>query len=565
MVVKARRFTPEILLGSPRRSAGVPNPSGTLIAFTVNTYSFEKHAKSTENRLLEVETGDSWILSTNDKLSDFTWIDDKQFLALQGHENGSTELHLYSAAAITRTLELRQSYYCAGSIAAPAANLKIASIGNDDYAVVVSAESSPDGSLYNEATAKPLRSSAKLYESLYVRHWDRYETKEKNSLWYGSLRKSDGKYHLSKLTNALKHTPLECPIRPFGGTDHFDVSNNRIIFVSRDPALKPALSTKNNVYILTIDSWEAPPTGIENIDIGGGAKTSPVFSPDGSRAAFLSMKIDGYESDQNRIYVMVDINVASAPAPVSGEEDHSFWSLSPQSLAWSADSKAVLAIVEDQGNAKLFYLPVETSEKVRPRVLTQDGSVSAVTSLVNGKLFLSCSSLIDSSLYQIIGTESSDKKPLWEDSISNHGSKFGLRKDQVYRMWTPANNPQINKHVQSWVFTPSNLKKSQKYPVAYLIHGGPQGAWADSWSTRWNPAVFAEQGYIVVAPNPTGSTGYGQKFTDAINKNWGGDPYEDIVKVFEWVGKNMPEADNGRAVALGGSYGGYMVNCKILL
>jgi dipeptidyl aminopeptidase/acylaminoacyl peptidase len=119
----------------------------------------------------------------------------------------------------------------------------------------------------------------------------------------------------------------------------------------------------------------------------------------------------------------------------------------------------------------------------------------------------------------------------------------------------------VNKEVHSWVIRPSNFDDSKKYPVAYLIHGGPQGAWGDSWSTRWNPAVFAEQGFIVITPNITGSTGYGQAFTDAINKNWGGDPLVDIEKAFDWVGKHLPGADNDRAVALGASYGGYMMNC----
>jgi len=107
---------------------------------------------------------------------------------------------------------------------------------------------------------------------------------------------------------------------------------------------------------------------------------------------------------------------------------------------------------------------------------------------------------------------------------------------------------------------PSTFNPAFKYPLAYIVHGGPQGAWTDGWSTRWNPAVFAEQGYVVVCPNPTGSTGYGQAFTDAIEKQWGGLPYEDLVKGFEWIEKNMKYVDTSRAVALGASYGGYMMN-----
>ena len=108
---------------------------------------------------------------------------------------------------------------------------------------------------------------------------------------------------------------------------------------------------------------------------------------------------------------------------------------------------------------------------------------------------------------------------------------------------------------------PSFFKPGKKYPLAYLIHGGPQGAWNDQWSTRWNPAVFAEQGYIVITPNPTGSTGYGQEFTDAIRENWGGAPYEDLVRGFEYIESELGHfVDTTRAVALGASYGGYMMN-----
>ena len=102
---------------------------------------------------------------------------------------------------------------------------------------------------------------------------------------------------------------------------------------------------------------------------------------------------------------------------------------------------------------------------------------------------------------------------------------------------------------------PSFFKADQKYPLAFLVHGGPQGAWNDQWSTRWNPAVFAEQGYVVVCPNPTGSTGYGQDFTDAIRNEWGGLPYEDLVKGMDYIEKEVKCVDMDKCVALGASYG----------
>lgn len=114
--------------------------------------------------------------------------------------------------------------------------------------------------------------------------------------------------------------------------------------------------------------------------------------------------------------------------------------------------------------------------------------------------------------------------------------------------------------IHAWVLKPSSFSPTRRYPLALLIHGGPHSAWNDEWSTRWNPAVFAEQGYIVVAPNISGSIGYGQKFADDVVDEYGGRPYQDLEMLFEYVTTHMPYVDTERAVALGASYGGYMIN-----
>lgn len=181
--------------------------------------------------------------------------------------------------------------------------------------------------------------------------------------------------------------------------------------------------------------------------------------------------------------------------------------------------------------------------------------------LKDNSIFVTGSTLVEYSFYSIISHSSTGTATTkWTHSSSKDGSSLGLKPSQVSSIWFPASDPSVNKEVHAWVTKPSNFSASKKYPLAMLIHGGPQGSWADSWSTRWNPAVFAEQGYIVVAPNPTGSTGYGQAFTDAIRRDWGGAPYQDIVNCFEHVSKHMPEVEVSRAVMLGASYGGYMAN-----
>lgn len=570
MTIRASHFSPKVLISAPRRSAGVPNSNGTYVLFTVSTYSFDTHSKSYELRVLDTRTNESTLLS-EDQADSINWLDDDSFIWLQSGEDGATDLYHGSVSSfIQGPIELGQSHYLAGSIPAPAGDLKVAKLGDGKYALALSAQASRDGQLFNPEKADKPQSSGRLYTGLFVRHWDSYEGAEKNSLWYGELSKDSkgGKFTLSTLTNALKGTQLESPLKPFGGTDNFDISPRGIIFVSKDPDLNPALNTKCNVYLLNVDSWtQSTSAKPKRVAVQGfeGASTSPVFSPDALKVAFLSMKRNGYESDQNRIFVVGDLDGTELHASNDDEmvATQSGWDRSPSSISWTADGKGILATAEDQGHALLFLVqPGQWS----PLRLTEEGSVGDVKPLKDSsRIFFTASSLIDSSCFAIIqfAPDQPQQTALasWSNSYSNNGTKFGLKPKQVSSIWTPASNPKVNKEVHSWVVKPSNFDSSKTYPVAYLIHGGPQGAWANSWSTRWNPAVFAEQGFIVVAPNITGSTGYGQAFTDAINKNWGGDPYEDIVNLFDWVGKHLPEADNDRAVALGASYGGYMMNC----
>lgn len=304
-----------------------------------------------------------------------------------------------------------------------------------------------------------------------------------------------------------------------------------------------------------------------------GAATSPVFSQDGTKAAFLMMKARGYEADKNHIFVLPDVSDPTlTPQRAFAATEQGSWDRSPGSVTWTHDGENLLVTAEEYGAGKLFQIPGDLTRQ-EPRVLTHQGYIGDVRPLPGGHIFVSGSSLSDNSFYAIVDPllppARGDTLTTWTNSNSQDGNKFGIKPEQISSIWTPASNPKVNKEVHSIVLRPSTFDSSKKYPVAYLIHGGPQGAWGDSWSTRWNPAVFAEQGYIVIAPNPTGSTGYGQAFTDAIRRNWGGDPYQDIVNVFEWASKNMPEADHDRAVALGASYGGYMMNwygvCTLLV
>lgn len=291
------------------------------------------------------------------------------------------------------------------------------------------------------------------------------------------------------------------------------------------------------------------------------------------------MATDGYESDKNRIVMFRQFSTTSSilfQQLLSTSDGRGAWDRSPSSIMFANDGKTLLAQAEEIGKGCLFEIDLVTS--IPPRKLTSSGYVLDVASLATGtdKLLVSSNSLIDNSVYQIIDP-TGNSEAIIVSSNSKQGSLFGLSPSQVSSLWWKGAN---NHDVHAWMMKPSSFDPEKKYPLAYLIHGGqfapnplapsstsplttisgPQGAWNDQWSTRWNPAVFAEQGYIVICPNPTGSTGYGQSFTDAIRTQWGGRPYEDLAKGFSYIEDELPFVDTDRAVALGASYGGYMMN-----
>ncbi|KAF2132646.1 dipeptidyl-peptidase-like protein V precursor [Dothidotthia symphoricarpi CBS 119687] len=585
MTIRAAKFTPEVLLSAPRRSEGVPNSDASKVLYSVSTYSFADHTKKSEIRILDVASQQTSLVTDDKSASEPTWLDDETVLLLKSGDGGSTDV------VVGKADSFENSKYTAGTIEGPVGDLKVHAIDDGEFAFAVSGKAKPDGSLFNPEKAEKPITSGRLYDAVFVRHWDHYVTENRNAIWLAKLCKKDDKFQLSKLKNALKGSKLESPIDPFGGKDHFDISANGLVFTAKDPDLSPAFHTKTNIYISASDKFwdsvhtESPPE-IKKVSNDGfeGASTSPVWSNSGKMIAFLSMKTDGYESDKNQVFIIHDFRDPSKPTNVFASDDgKGKWDRSPQSISWSPDDWHLYFTAEDHGRMSLFHAgppsPKNPESKLPSVVVEGNGSITAAQVLKSGDIFLTSTSLIENSLYSIVPISARsdhtdvyslpvDDSPfdvnptsLTTKSVSSntrHGSMFGLSRRQVGEIHWPGAAPDTSVH--AWVMKPSNFSSDKTYPLAYVIHGGPQGAWEDSWSTRWNPAVFAEQGYVVICPNPTGSTSYGQDFTDAIQGQWGGLPYEDLVLGFDYIKKNLSYVDIDRSVALGASYGGYMMN-----
>ena len=481
-MIMAEKFTPEVLLSAPRRSSASPNSAGTLAVFTVSTYSFESHQKTSEIKVLDISSGTQSLITNAEGTSEPNWLGgNNELLWLKSGGKGHTQF------VVGRADEVGKSYI-AGLVPAPVSDLKLKVLDEDRVAIVFSAKAKTDGSLYNEEDEPKKHSTGSLYESLMVRHWDHYVKPQRNALWHGVLQRQKphitenlGRYSLGKLTNIMKGSGLESPIPPFGGKDHFDISVNGVGFVAKDPELNPALNTKCSFYFVPIDisaegTAYSEPKKYEKNGIEG-ASSSPTLSPDGTSAAFLRMKENGYESDKNRI-LLVDLTTKSTPLELLESDDvKGLWDKSPGSVAWSSDGKALRLVAEDTGTSRLFKLDVPSDEQKElglPLPLTpRTGYVDDVQSLGSDSshLLLSGSNLVDNSIYSTLDpTGPAEAKVI--SSNSRNGSFFGLSQDQVSEIWFEGSE---QKKVHAWVVKPSNFSSEQKYPLAYLIHGGPQG------------------------------------------------------------------------------------------
>jgi dipeptidyl aminopeptidase/acylaminoacyl peptidase len=562
MTIKARKFTPEVMLSAPRRSAGLPNDNQIL--YTESTYSFAEHKKSSEVRLYSRKSSESILVT--EKAAEPVWLGNQVLLLVSG-DDGATDVVIGDPSDFLKTS------YVAGTIDGSASSPRIQKLGHGEYIIAFAAKAAKDGSLYNPKKAPKKHSTGRIYDSNYVRHWDTYVTAERNSIWYANLTKgaseSSSKYRLGKINNALKGTGLESPVPPFGGLDCFDISKYGLAFVAKDPKLDPSTHTKQNIYYFP---WNQASSQMIAPTAPGiwGATSNPKFAHNGKTLAFLGMERDGYESDKNQVFVIEDVTKSQDVLCMFRETNENglydtasskgTWDRSPIGIFWSQDDREIYLPAENLGNtaiyaAKIPTLPAQSDPE--PRLLRSAEHIKSITVLKNGKLFVSADSMTDNSFWYILDPSDDYSADIVTVlSASKHGEKFGLSKSQVSEIWWEG----AKQPVHAWVIKPSNFDESRTYPLAYLIHGGPQGAWTNAWSTRWNPALFAEQGYVVVCPNPTGSTGYGQDFTDAIQNQWGGLPYEDLVWGFKYIRDHLYYVDTDNPVALGASYGGYMVN-----
>ena len=381
------------------------------------------------------------------------------------------------------------------------------------------------------------KASGTVYNKLFVRHWDTWEDGRRSQLYIADIGGGEN----AQPVLLSRGIDGDVPSKPFGGDDEFSFSpdGQTVYFDARIAGNNEPWSTNFDVYSVPADGSAAP----KNLTADNLAwDANPVASPDGKTLYYLAMKEPGSEADR---FAIMALDLSSGQ---KHEVDPS-WDRSAGGLQISDDGKTLYATTDDNGQHPLFGIDAATGKVTK---LVTDGSVGAY-SLSKSRVLLSRDDLKrPADLYTATLAGKDLKQVTHYNAQRLKNLRMGDPEFFTFKGWN-------NETVQGYVVRPADYKRGKKYPVAFIIHGGPQGAMTNSWSYRWNAQTYAGQGFAVVTVNFHGSTGYGQAFTDSISGDWGGKPLEDLKLGWKSALSKYSFLDGDRACALGASYGGYMV------
>ncbi|MGH7598153.1 MAG: prolyl oligopeptidase family serine peptidase [bacterium] len=379
------------------------------------------------------------------------------------------------------------------------------------------------------------KASGRIYDKLFIRHWDTWKDGRRSHVFVMPISGGEP-------VDLMKGLDADSPSKPFGGVEEiaFTPDSKSLVFTARVAGREEAWSTNFDLYLAPVDG-AAPPKNLTESNKAW--DTQPVFSPDGKTLAYLAMSRPGYEADRFRIVLR---SWPDGKERMLTEE----WDRSPGGVTWSLDGKTIYTTAGNLGQTSLFAIETATG---KARTVIKDGHVRSVALAGPRLLFDMDHHRSPVELYSALPS-GSDVRPVTRinaDKLAK--ARLGESEQFTFKGWN-------DETVYAYVVKPVDFDPNKKYPVAFLIHGGPQGSFGNDFHYRWNPQAYAGAGYAAVMVDFHGSTGYGQAFCDAIRGDWGGKPLEDLQKGLAAALAKYTWMDGNRVGALGASYGGYMIN-----
>src|SRR5436309_499652 len=523
-----RRFTIDELLKVRRVGDSQVSPKGDLVAFTITDMSVTANKGTTQIYVVPLGGGEVRQL-TNDEHSSSSprWSPDGEKLAFISGRDGEDQIWTIdvSSGALKKITSL--STGAGDPVWSPDGNWL--AFASDVYPECLS-----DACNQKRAEEKA-QSKVKVHVAtrLLYRHWKSWKDGTRSHVFVVSSQGGE----------ARDLTPGNYDAPPFslgGMTDYaFSPDSKDLAFASNHDKVE-ATSTNGDIWIVSVRGGAAKNITTANHGYDG----SPRFSPDGRFIAYRSQTIPGFESDRFRL-MLYDRRTGRAQ---SLTESLDSW---VDEFTFSPDSRTIYLTAEERGKAPIYSVPV-TGGAVKKVVSEAVNGEVSVTRDGRTLVFSRSSMTKPSEIYRA----NADGTGVATLTTTNDAfiSSFKLQAAEELT-WTGG----LGAKVAGWVVRPASFNARRKYPLVVLIHGGPQGAWNDNWGYRWNPQVWANNGYVVFMPNPRGSTGYGQKFLNEISGDWGGKVFTDISNGVAMVA-GLPYVDKNRIGGAGASYGGYMIN-----
>ena len=533
------RFTVDEMLELRRVSDPQLSPDGRTVAYVVMDVSLEKNARPTHVWLVPTSGGKPTVVARSER-SESTprWSPDGKKLAFVSTRGGSSQVWVVNVAASGPVGEPKKLT----TLATEASGVRWSPDGkwiaftSDVYPECTTAECNEKKLKEQDGRA----SKARVFDTLLFRHWVSWKEGRFSHLF---VMPADGSAAPRDVT------PGKADVPPFslGGPDDYAFSpdSRELAFTQKTDRVE-AISTNSDLFVLNFTDPAARP---RKITTNPAADGGPAYSPDGRFIAYRAQHRPGFEADRWQL-TLYDRKSGEHRSTTVG------WDRSPDSYAWAPDSKTIYVAAENEGRSDIFRLQLGGGD---PLPILLSGTNGDLQVSADGKtLVFTQNTLTFPSEIFVAPLNGQDGQVLeGVRRLTNENPRLAAFKLHAGESVTYEGAGGTK--VQAWIVKPPDFKDGQKYPLLYLVHGGPQSAWHDGWTFRWNAHVFATAGYVVMMPNPRGSTGFGQQFVDDISGDWGGKVYEDLMKGVDFA-ETLPYVEKGRAGAAGASFGGYMMN-----
>ncbi|MGE5343086.1 MAG: prolyl oligopeptidase family serine peptidase [Candidatus Omnitrophota bacterium] len=526
----AHPFNVHDLLAFQRVDGAQVSPDGKWVVFTLKTINPDANRGTT----------DLWIVGTDGKGLRQLTADPANDSSPYWTRDGKTIYFLSGRSGSSQVWKLSPT----GGEASPVTQFSL-DVGSfvlspDGSRIALTMEVFPNTTI--EETLQKLeelknkKSSGRIYTRLFVRHWDTWAEGLRSHIFVMPIGGGQA-------VDIMKAMDADSPAKPFGdeGDFTFTPDSKSVVFTAQDSGREEAWSTNYDLFLAPVDASQAPTCLTEK---NKARDQRPVFSPDGKTLAYLAMRRPVFEADRNYLILR---SWPGGTEQVLAEK----WDRSVDAFMWSSDNKTIYAIADNLGQKSLFAVEVKTGTVSE---VIKDGTVTSIGLAGPRTIVYGMHHLKNPTELYAYDMKAKKSKPITAINAERLAQmKLGDYEQFSFKGWN-------NETVYAYIVKPVDFDPQKKYPLALLIHGGPQGSMANEFHYRWNPQIYAGAGYATLSIDFHASTGYGQAFSDAVRDDWGGKPFEDIQKGLAAALAKYPWMDGDRVAALGASYGAFMVN-----